>query len=257
MELRRVLADPQLRGDPVVGGAERDQVQHLALPPAQRRELEPVRLRRRIERQADRQRRSPARRRGDLEVAVEPPHPLRDRAERLIVGGQFAPAVVADLNQQVHAVAVPLDPHPPRLLRLDEREHRAPHDRARRVRDLARECSPVRGRLHELHVEVGEPHQWAQVAAEARKGADHRFQHRAALLVGRGAQVDQRVRRDLGRLGARGPIVEPWRPQRGQHRLERHGVPVGLVGHEAGVLEQHRAGGGGVHAFEPTRHAYP
>jgi peptide/nickel transport system substrate-binding protein len=251
VELHRVAADAEVVRDPLVRGAERDQVQHLPLARTELGEVEPVGLRRRIEGEADRQGRPPARGRRDRELPVEPAHALGDRAQGVVAGRQLAPAVVADLDEQVEPVAVPLDPHPARLLRLHERQHGAPHDRAGRVRHLAGEGAPGGGRLDELHVEVAEAHERAQVAPEPRERAHDGLQHRAALLVRGGAQLDQGVRGDVDRDGAGRTVVEALGAQGGEHRLQRHRVPVGLLGDRAGVLLQQGAGGGGLGGIHP------
>ena len=145
--------------------------------------------------------------------------------------GELAAPVVADADQQVQAVAVPLDAHPTGLARVDEREHRAADDRPRRVRDLAGQRSAGRRRLDELHVEVAEPHERPEVAAKSRERADDRLEQRARAARSVAVRSsDERGRGHVDRHGPSRPVVEPRRAQHREHRLERHRVPVGLLG---------------------------
>ncbi len=125
---------------------------------------------------------------------VQGDDPLGDRAHGVVVGVEGAAAVVAQLHEQVPSVAVPLDPDASGHPVVDQGEHGRPDDGTGAVRDVSGERAARRRRLHELHVEVAEPDERAQVGPEPRERAGDRFEQGAPLAVGDRPQFDQRPR---------------------------------------------------------------
>ena len=99
------------------------------------------------------------------------------------LGVEVTRAVVANVNEQVAAVAVPLHAHPGDTGLLDQGEHGAAHDGPGFVGDLAGQRSPVHRRLDELYVEVAEAHERAQVIAQPFEGTHDGFLGEAAIEV--------------------------------------------------------------------------
>ena len=155
------------------------------------------------------------------------------------MGGQLPTPVVADVDEEVEPVAVPLDADPVRLALIHEREHGAPHDGARGVRDLAGECPARRGRLDELYVEIAVTDEGPQVVPEPGEGADDGFDEAVPELVARRAEIHERPGREFGRHRARGAVVEATGAEYREDRFERHRVPIRLVGRELEGVDGH------------------
>lgn len=151
---------------------------------------------------------------------------------------QFPATIVANADQQIQAIAIPLDPHTPGFSLVDEGEHGVADDGSGLVRDLSWERPPGSGRLDELHVQITVPHERAKIAAQTGERADDRFEQRAALLIGRHPQTDHGGRGDVRRCLAGGTVVEPPGAERRENRLEGERMPVGLLGHRARVLDE-------------------
>jgi MoxR-like ATPase len=101
---------------------------------------------------------------------------LHDRTERIVVRVDVASTVVTDTDEQVEAVAPPLDPHPSGVAGIDEGEHGVAHDRTGGMRDLARKRAAVRGRRDELYIEVSVAQQRSEVPAQPFERTRDRFE---------------------------------------------------------------------------------
>lgn len=131
------------------------------------------------------------------------------------MSSELARPVIANSDEEIQPVAVPLDPDPPRLPAVDDGQYCTAYDCTRRVSDLSWERSAVRWRLHELDVKFTESNERTKVALEALEGTRHRLQTRALLVIHH-SQTDKSASRHLHRDGARGSVVESRGPQGGE-----------------------------------------
>ena len=75
------------------------------------------------------------------------------------MNGELTLAVIPDTDEEVEAVAVPLDPHSLGLPSVDESQNCTPHNGAGGMSDLTGEGASGGWRFHELYVQFSEPRQ--------------------------------------------------------------------------------------------------
>jgi hypothetical protein len=115
---------------------------------------------------------------------------LSNRTQRVVMLGEFSPSVVADADEQIEAVAVPLDTHAARLPMINKCQDCTSHNCPSSVCHFSRKSTSRRGWLNELNIQIAVPYKRPQVCSQPGKGTDHWLKHRFTLLIGRRPPVN-------------------------------------------------------------------
>jgi hypothetical protein len=113
---------------------------------------------------------------------------LRSSLPKLDASADGAASVVADIDQQFFAVAVPLCPDSANLGLVQHGQQQAPHNGSGCVGDFPRKRPSVQGRLDELHFHPAETRQRKKVLAEALERPGYRLFDQVRGPVAKSAQ---------------------------------------------------------------------
>ena len=150
--------------------------------------------------------------------------------------GQVTFPVVADTDEEIEAVAIPLDAYPSDVSPVDEGKHRTPYDRSSRMSDLARERPTRGGWFDELDVQIPEPFQGSQIILHPSKRARDGLEQVTSTFVGVHPELNQGGCSCIDCKGASTAIIQPPRSKNGQNGLQRDGVAIRLFSNSAAIF---------------------